>query len=334
MDFTSTQARAYLASDQSRQSADDITHADLAGVLLGAVYANGVAWFVEPDANTAIGFRQTAPTVDHAVDAGAVSWVFNLPQPTVTHTVAPPPPSLVLSDFTVPSGRVAVFAALIEIGVSGENVYRPGSGNGSLVDGDLELTSTIDFNRIRVRSGPRVLMNRSGSGNVRDYLDANEDGIFHFQDSAGVDTQTVSSITAGDRLNGGVGLRDADIVSRVDDLLTGERLIVAFTVPTVVTVDHTVDAGAVSWAFDLPQPTVTHTPAGVTVDHAVDAGGGSLRLPSPATNRHACYGGRHYRSRRRRWQRGMELPSPATLGHAFTPYRIANLVPIRDHDQH
>ena len=49
---------AYLASDQSRQPADDITHADLAGNLFGSVYANDTAWFVEPDADTAIAFRQ------------------------------------------------------------------------------------------------------------------------------------------------------------------------------------------------------------------------------------------------------------------------------------
>ena len=51
---------AYLASDQSRQAADDITHADLAGVLRGGVYANGIAWFVEPDADMAIAFVQEA----------------------------------------------------------------------------------------------------------------------------------------------------------------------------------------------------------------------------------------------------------------------------------
>ena len=58
----------------------------LQAAYLGGVYANGTAWFVEPDADTAIAFRQTTPTVDHAVDAGGVSWAFSLPQPTVTLT--------------------------------------------------------------------------------------------------------------------------------------------------------------------------------------------------------------------------------------------------------
>ena len=35
--------------------------------------------------------------------------------------------------------------------------------------------------------------------------------------------------------------------------------------------DHAVDAGNVSWVFDVPQPTITKT-SPVPVDHAVDAG--------------------------------------------------------------
>ena len=49
--------------------------------------------------------------------------------------------------------------------------------------------------------------------------------------------------------------------------------------------DHAVDAGAVSWAFNLPQPTVTHT-ALVTTDHTVDAGAVSWAFALPTTY---CY---------------------------------------------
>ena len=191
---------------------------------------------------------------------------------------------LLLSDFIVPAGRVAVFAALIELEVSGEGIYRPSIDIGSLIDGDLILASDITIDRWRVRSGPRVQFNRAGAGSVRDYLGANEDGIFHFQDADGVDTEAVSAIAAADRLTGGANLRGADLVSRVDALVTGDRLIVAFTLPSVTTVDHAVDAGGVSWGFDLPQPSVTHTPASGAVDHAVDAGAAawSFDLPEPS----------------------------------------------------
>ena len=65
---------------------------------------------------------------------------------------------------------------------------------------------------------------------------------------------------------------------------TGERFILAIARPPTATQDHAVDAGDVAWAFDLPQPTVTHTPfAPVTTDHAVNAGAlaWAFALPEP-----------------------------------------------------
>ena len=39
-----------------------------------------------------------------------------------------------------------------------------------------------------------------------------------------------------------------------------------------VTVDHTVDGGDLTWGFEIPEATVTHTPAAATTDHAVNGG--------------------------------------------------------------
>ena len=50
--------------------------------------------------------------------------------------------------------------------------------------------------------------------------------------------------------------------------------------PPPVTIDHTVDAGNVSWSFTVPQPTVTHTTPGVT-DHTVNAGNASWSFDVP-----------------------------------------------------
>ena len=52
--------------------------------------------------------------------------------------------------------------------------------------------------------------------------------------------------------------------------------------------DHAVDAGAASWAFALPQPSVTRTAPGPQ-DHAVDAGAASwaFALPEPGVTRTA-----------------------------------------------
>ena len=68
-------------------------------------------------------------------------------------------------------------------------------------------------------------------------------------------------------------------------LTQGERFILAIARPPTATQDHAVDAGDVAWAFDLPQPTVTHTPfAPVITDHAVDAGAlaWAFNLPEPS----------------------------------------------------
>ena len=174
-----------------------------------------------------------------------------------------------------------MFAGLIEVEVSGELVYRD-SDIGSLVDGDLIVTSEITFDRVRVRSGPRVTINRAGTGAVSTYLGNNEDGIFHFQDTDGIDTEAVSAIAAADRLVGGANLRDANLVSRVDGLVTGDRLIVAFTLPSPTPVDHAVDAGDSAFSFALPRPTVTHTPF-VPSAKAVNAGDAAFAfdLPQP-----------------------------------------------------
>ena len=58
-----------------------------------------------------------------------------------------------------------------------------------------------------------------------------------------------------------------------------------------VSVDHAVDAGAASWTFAVPQPTVTHTTPAATTDHAVDASPAtwSFDVPQP-TIRHTTVG--------------------------------------------
>ena len=144
---------------------------------------------------------------------------------------------LVLSDFTAPSGHRTVFAALIEIGVSGEDRYRPGSSVGALLDGNLNVTSDIDINRIRVRSGPRITLNRTGSGGFDTVLETGgdlNDGVFYLQSVDGINSVDVADIPASDLFSGSANIRnttDADMVQRLEDRVAGDRLIVAMTEP-------------------------------------------------------------------------------------------------------
>ena len=135
---------AYLASDQSRQTADDITHADLGGTLNGGVYAIGIVWFVEPDADTSIAFRKTA-TTDHAVDAGGSSMgLQHLPQPTVTHTAATHRRNSSLSDSDDTGLEVVAKALLVASAaatVAGNIFYADADrgGTDTPLDGELGL---------------------------------------------------------------------------------------------------------------------------------------------------------------------------------------------------
>ena len=127
-------------------------------IYLAAFFASGLTSpLVEPDADTAIAFR---PPVDHAVDAGAVSWAFNLPgTDRNSHRFHRRLPSLVLSDFIQPSDCGQVFTGLIEIHLSGEtrSISQPAI-SAPWWTSTVELTCHYRLQRrSRIRSGLRDL---------------------------------------------------------------------------------------------------------------------------------------------------------------------------------
>ena len=153
---------------------------------------------------------------------------------------------LVLSDFTVPAGHRTVFAALIEIGVSGVDRYRPDSSIGSLLDGDLNVTSDIDITRIRIQSEPRVTFNRTGAGDFQTYLELGgnlNDATIYLQSADGLSSVDVIDIPDSAILTNQVRINNttnADMVQRLEDRVAGDRLIVAMTEPlAALSVDHT-----------------------------------------------------------------------------------------------
>ena len=126
-----------------------------------------------------------------------------------------------------------MFAALIEIEVSGEDIYS--TSVGTLLDGDLVLASNVDFNRIRNRSD-FVLINRVGGGQLEGLLEGTGDyvnGRFHFQTlDDGTAITDVASIAVADIRSASVRIRTQAVRTRLGNLVTGDRLIVAFTSPT------------------------------------------------------------------------------------------------------
>ena len=74
-------------------------------------------------------------------------------------------------------------------------------------------------------AGQRVRFNRSGLGIVSTFLGNNEVGTFHFQDSGGVDSGSrFRRSRPATALTAAPDFRDADLVSRVDGLVTGDLL--------------------------------------------------------------------------------------------------------------
>ena len=211
-----------------------------------AVDAVAVAWtFDLPEPTVA---------VDHAVDAAAFSWVFDLPQPTVTHTPA-----------------VAFSVELTLTQTATENVYTWTNPDSYILDfvcaDDNPIGPLSGYSSVR-SSIPASLLTLSYSRPA---------GAPYYALRLVSTDQFSNTVGPADNVASGDYAVDAGAVSWVFDLPQ----------PTVthtprVTTDHAVDAGAVAWVFDLPEPSVTYTPR-VTTDHAVDAGAVSwvFALPQP-----------------------------------------------------
>ena len=200
---------------------------------------------------------------------------------------------LTLANIAVPAGRQLVgMASLIGVGASGD-VYN--TSDATIIDGADPPTlgaSDLSPSRIYVTGNPQLRITNGGAGDIEAIFAADgaqEDYQIHVQTSATdvlaydrMDIDRVRSTPA--RILLGTNNDPQDLLAPISALSDGDRVIFFLSEPTPVPEDHAVDAGAVSWAFHLPQPTVTHTPAAVTTDHAVDAGSVSwaFHLPQPA----------------------------------------------------
>ena len=181
-----------------------------------AVDAVAVAWVFD--------LPEPTVAVDHAVDAAAVSWVFDLPEPSVTSASA----------FSV---------ELTLTQTATENVYTWTNPDSYILD-----FVCADDNPI----GPL-----SGYSSVRSSIPASLLTLSYTR-PAGAPYYALRLVST-DQFSNTVGPAD-----------------------NVASGDYAVDAAAADWVFDLPEPTVTHTPR-VTDSHAVDAGAVAwvFDLPQP-----------------------------------------------------
>ena len=156
--------------------------------------------------------------------------------------------------------------------------------SGSLIEGDRAIDDDTN-NLQRVRANYTSTNNRLvlffGPGTVADYFadegDPGHDLTIGFMSLDGLFEKEVATISADD-INENVIRFDLTATENtiLQGIETDDRFIIALWRATE---DYTVDAGDVSWAYALPQPTVTHHQA-----HQVNAGdvSWSFVLPEPA----------------------------------------------------
>ena len=191
-------------------------------------------------------------TTNHAVDAGTVAWVFDLPQPTVTHTPR------VTTNHAVDAGTVAWVFDLPEPTVTHVPASVPGAPTGLAVTATHDTVSLTwdDPGDASIISYQILRRDITGGGSLGVHIDSAPAGTSY------VDTTNVaSSNTYSYRIKA----RNAQGLS----VQSGYRNATTSAAP-LTPINHAVDAAAVAWVFDLPEPTVTYTPR-VTTDHAVNA---------------------------------------------------------------
>ena len=201
--------------------------------------------------------KTEAPAVDHEVDAGDVAVAFAVPQPAVTHALRQP----AIDDIPPQTGEVV--RMLVTAGTANRIYSRRGDTVGSVsADSDLTLTDSITVNRVQINAGQnwvRVfgdddvdgLFGSGGAGENSDVMIATPYGTITLADVDTVQTGYGQWTTASAQSNILSQIQSGDMV-----------LVVVYDFDT--TIDYTVDAGDVDWAFALPQPSVTYMGASGT----------------------------------------------------------------------
>ena len=213
--------------------------------------------------SASVTIRDFTPTVDHAVDAGGVTFAFDLPEPTVTHTPAPTS-TLATSDWDGTGYQAPIVLALLPATISGSADIT--ADPVTAIDGDLVVAADLTIDGVE-RIGIGIRLRRTGSARLDFYFDDSGSPLYPdakafivIDDTARTQIPFSIAATAGGFNNWAIDSSAQQAL--ITAIATGDRFVLAIAEPAAGTTDHAVDAGAVSWAFALPQPTVTHTPAG------------------------------------------------------------------------
>ena len=207
-----------------------------------------------------------------AGDAGDVAWSFDLPQPTVTYTPPAATSTLTTSDWNSAGYQAPIVLALLPATISGADITVDPV---TAIAGDLFVASDLTIDGVeRYAAQDSIRLRKTGDGLFSTYFD--NEGSPLYPDAKAfivIDDQARTHVpfTIGST-GGGFNNWNYDTASQeslVEAIATGDRFLLAIAEP-LSALAHAVDAGDVAWDFDLPEPTVTYTPAAAA--HAVNAG--------------------------------------------------------------
>ena len=198
-------------------------------------------------------------------NAEPITWTFNIGS--ATGEAEEPVSSLALSDRIIPADTDTVFAGLIKVGVNGTTRYRyEGAGDsdneGSLVDGDTQLTDTLAIEWLRAETSRVILNRRTTSDSFADQLETGQplnNATLHLQDTDGAVSVLISDIDDAQigggffdvrtSITGGQAFRN-----KMNALETGDRLILSMTQPEAAS-EFDGDAEAITWTFNVGSAT-------------------------------------------------------------------------------
>ena len=241
-----------------------------------------------------------------------MAWAFHLPQPAVTHTLA--------------AGTTGQQTIQLEASWYGFGSWEPPTGSRPAIDAGLRGADPRFLHEIVLRTGGIVDFRLASSQTQPS--SSNQDLTPEFEQNGTLElivgaNSVLVALASSDITEPYIWspANSAEVVAftaLLSDVAGSEsgQLIIRDFVPTLGPVDHAVDAGAVAWAFALPQPTVTHTRAAGTVDHAVNAGTVSFafHLPQPAVTHTLAAG-----TSCTRGKRGYRVVPPTAPPPATTP---------------
>ena len=265
----------------------------------------------------AVTFNDNSTTsAAHTVDAGGVSWAFDIPEPTVTHDS---PPQM-LSDWDDTGLEVEAAARIVASGNPTLYADSDRGGTDTPAEGELGLgAGETVISRIRcLGSGARFSLNNNDNPvplSMRDFLGSpnsiSEWTLYVQLEDGTLVTSNQLAATTNDRAN--YAIADSDDQAALNSIASGDSLIVAIARTAPLAVAHEVDAGGVSWAFTIAEPTATKVEPDA---HEVDAGGVSMDIRHPRANgyeeRTECSCSRCRRSL-------LDIRYPRTYGYALPP---------------